>query len=938
VMDSLKLSLEDGGASYWYAYDDDLSLMWSRSKPGSADGSIFIPKERYLQDKNFTFLMSSSYSAGTEYIYRVDSQGNTISYKSVYCGISPFAGLFDLNKDGYYEFTFIADENKKSTHRLYIWDLKNDILYNVGNYVFLLPYYEFTSWEPLIDIDNDGYRDLVIIENTGGIYRILYDGSELSYSYMGNITTPSTAIYWPGGYALYKANTTMTLKQEWKVNLDNIREMDVGDIDGDGNDEVVGVTTSNYLIAIDDNGSILFNRSLGYDTGIIKVSDINLDGKSEIIVAGRVGDSSIHVYFGNGSTFWSDYLGNWVDSIYVGNIDSSAQLEVLAGTWGIEKAWSYNGSLLWTYTGTNTTSGISAMYDFDSDGYDEIIIGTSSKGNGLHFVDNDGSLIWLFPGKSIWGTPAEIDGINGTDIIAFSLPSKIYGILLNGSLMWELSINYTTVLIMNNPRAKNAFSVDWNEDGYGDLVVYDGVSGNVSVISGEDGTIINRFYGNFTKIIMFSSTTEDRGFIAVSNSSLIVYDKDMQVITKTNLSTFNIIRSIIFDRGYIYVATDCYVEKYSYSSRISTVDLTPPHFVMVAIAPERPREGDTVTVRVNVTDASGIAAVKLSYRNDSSIWINVTMTYNTAIALWEATIPDAPAGTTIYYKIYACDNAGNWAISATYSYTVALPDTNPPIFAMVTITPEQPREGDTVTVRVNVTDISGIDTVKLSYRNESSIWINVTMTYNTAIALWEATIPDAPAGTTIYYKIYACDSAGNWAVSATYNYTVIARTSQQPSEPTAPPNSPNSSSIDQTWVMLGIGGALGFIAVMLLKRPATKKIPFEEIYASYIDKHGAIDRNILNDVHKSRRIEFARWLSDKLVQEGKIDLATDILESGSLYEEAASTAISQAIHYRGLGDIERAKFYYRKAAELLRRAGKVAEAEEIEKFIRGLYS
>jgi len=260
-----------------------------------------------------------------------------------------------------------------------------------------------------------------------------------------------------------------------------------------------------------------------------------------------------------------------------------------------------------------------------------------------------------------------------------------------------------------------------------------------------------------------------------------------------------------------------------------------------------------------------------------------------------------------------------------------------PEIRKITQSPEEPTSIQNVTISVYLVDDHKVTRAILSYRPKmTSIWTNITMTYNTATALWEATIPDAPAGTTIYYKIYACDNAGNWVVSATYSYTVIAGTSQQPSEHTAPSNPPNSSSIDPTWVMIGIGSALGFIAVMLLRRPATKKMSFEKIYAGYIDKHGTIDREILNNVHKSRRIEFARWLSDKLVQEGKIDLATDILEGGGLYEEAASTAISQAIHYRGLGDIERAKSYYRKAAELLKKAGKATEAEEIEEFIQRL--
>jgi len=121
------------------------------------------------------------------------------------------------------------------------------------------------------------------------------------------------------------------------------------------------------------------------------------------------------------------------------------------------------------------------------------------------------------------------------------------------------------------------------------------------------------------------------------------------------------------------------------------------------------------------------------------------------------------------------------------------------------------------------------------------------------------------------------------------------------------------------------------IALIVVKRSKYRIMSFNDLIANT-----EITVNVLYKVPKSRRKKFARWLSDRLVQEGKIDLATDILEGGGLYEEAASTAISQAIHYRGVGDIERAKFYYRKAAELLRRAGKATEAEEIERFIQNL--
>ena len=109
-----------------------------------------------------------------------------------------------------------------------------------------------------------------------------------------------------------------------------------------------------------------------------------------------------------------------------------------------------------------------------------------------------------------------------------------------------------------------------------------------------------------------------------------------------------------------------------YSTRvIVTVDNTEPTIGEPSISPEAPTEGDTVIVKVNVTDAlSGLREVILSYSTDGGItWTNITMTLGPE-GYYTATIPGQPAGTTVSYKIYACDIAGNWARSPTYSYTV----------------------------------------------------------------------------------------------------------------------------------------------------------------------------------------------------------------------------------------------------------------------------
>gem|GEM_PF-1816988 len=83
-----------------------------------------------------------------------------------------------------------------------------------------------------------------------------------------------------------------------------------------------------------------------------------------------------------------------------------------------------------------------------------------------------------------------------------------------------------------------------------------------------------------------------------------------------------------------------------------------------------------------------------------------------------------------------------------------------------------------VTVSVNVTDNVAVQSVILSYSNDTgATWYNVTMS-NTVGDTYEGDIPGFPAGTNIQYKIIAYDTSNNVAVEdnagAYYVYVVIS--------------------------------------------------------------------------------------------------------------------------------------------------------------------
>jgi hypothetical protein len=108
-------------------------------------------------------------------------------------------------------------------------------------------------------------------------------------------------------------------------------------------------------------------------------------------------------------------------------------------------------------------------------------------------------------------------------------------------------------------------------------------------------------------------------------------------------------------------------------------DTTPPEIGVPSqdptgdVMPDQP-----VKVSVSVTDLeSGVKNVTLSYSTNDGPWTNISMNYNAATGLYEATIPGQPSGTTVKYMITAYDNAGNLAVNdnaGTYHVFTVIPE------------------------------------------------------------------------------------------------------------------------------------------------------------------------------------------------------------------------------------------------------------------------
>jgi len=192
--------------------------------------------------------------------------------------------------------------------------------------------------------------------------------------------------------------------------------------------------------------------------------------------------------------------------------------------------------------------------------------------------------------------------------------------------------------------------------------------------------------------VVISSPEEQSCIMGITVVSVDAYDNETAIVkVEFYLNETLVFTDYDYPYEYVWNTTECpdgvYTIKviaYDLAGNVAehevmvVVDNTAPSIGEPTISPEPPAEEDNVSVKVSVADAlSGVEEVILSYSTDGgATWSNMTMTLGPG-GYYMATIPRQPAGTTVLYKIYALDYAGNWAVSPEYSYTVRAKPTPP---------------------------------------------------------------------------------------------------------------------------------------------------------------------------------------------------------------------------------------------------------------------
>jgi len=336
-----------------------------------------------------------------------------------------------------------------------------------------------------------------------------------------------------------------------------------------------------------------------------------------------------------------------------------------------------------------------------------------------------------------------------------SSSSSIYGSNITANSKYGVLIN---LLSTNNLASGNNVA----DNGYGFLLDYvselnsiflnNVVNNQVGIaasLSSSNQIFHNNFVNNTAQALVTSSAlnTWDNGYPSGGNYWSDYNDTDVFSGPFQNETGSD----GILDHPYVIEAPD--QDNYPLATPLPPQDTTPP--MVLIVSPENSTYGQNVPLVFTVNEATSW----MGYSLDNEP--NVAVTGNTTLS---------PSEGSHSIVVYANDTVGNVGSSSRVYFTV---DTTPPSITQVVQSPtkENVYPTDKVKVNVTVTDaLAGVKQVILNYTTNNVTWFSIVMT-NVEGSIFNATIPEFPADTSVNYLIRAEDNVGNVNMSGKMEYT-----------------------------------------------------------------------------------------------------------------------------------------------------------------------
>jgi subtilisin family serine protease len=611
----------------------------------------------------------------------------------------------------------------------------------------------FPSPSTLIDIDNDGYLEVLVsgdpkITLSGKTYVFHHDGSPVSG--------------WPKPHGTSNCPPT------------------VGDIEGNGDAEIV--VAGRVLALYNYDGTLESGWPLDLGNSVEStptLADLDGDNELEIMMGAK---AALGELFGKFYAFHSDgtYVdgwpqiigGNiWQSSPAVGDIDGDGDLEVVVGADdGNIYIWNHDGTFEsgWpkSIIGTIRTSS-PVLADVDGDGDLEIFIGNNDV------ASNDSRVYgWHHNGTTIDGWPisrredgGHLGGINNFavgDIDGDGDLEILAGEAMGASGGFVHAWHHNGVAVSNWPRPTSDWI--WGSPVIGDI----NGDGDMEIVAGSRDGLLYAWHHNGRSVDGFPKITEGQILISPALGD-IDNDGDIEIVVGSIAAGLSDSKIYIWDFPGVYTPATAPWPQFQHDARHTgnyQADVIPPAITHIPVTSAT--ISTNIPISADITDNIAVRMARIWYKNTTSSTYDFIAMTNTGGSTWQGVIPSTVVTMDgVQYYLVAHDTSINPAINPLGApdlgvYNIRVIDNLPPTFLHSPVTTTNACQDLSVSALIR-DNVDSAVSAELFYKPiPISSWFLSPMSH--VGETYSATIPASiitPPG--LQYYLRATDSSSNSA-------------------------------------------------------------------------------------------------------------------------------------------------------------------------------
>jgi len=249
----------------------------------------------------------------------------------------------------------------------------------------------------------------------------------------------------------------------WKYPTDEVVwDLAAGDIDGDGESELVAGSQDKNVYLLTSRGDLLWRYTGRAAVYTVALADLEGDGQGEVIAGSD--DNNIYALGSRGRLLWRYTTGSRVTEVVAQDLDGDGSLEILAGSWdGYLYLLDSNGELLWRKALGGGATNI-LVTDLQSDGRAEIIV--ASEEGGVTAFTSEGERLWSYEAGG-YIREIEVYDFEDKKIVVGSSEGVLYFLSSEGQLLWwrDVGSSIPTLGVANIEGSPQIFLGSGYDDG-----------------------------------------------------------------------------------------------------------------------------------------------------------------------------------------------------------------------------------------------------------------------------------------------------------------------------------------------------------------------------------------------------------------------------------------------------------------------------------------